>query len=137
MRCRAAYRSAVTVAMHVTPPVIAAAKKDYLRRLRHYYPAAVTTVHIPHASRREGRHQGNGQPNLDRLFKKDRRVRAYGWLRHLFVRDCAPKPRGGNKATEYQLPLLFNFHCDRIVLQTFTLPWGIYPIYRLEQLPDV
>lgn len=77
LRRRAAFRSALTVTMHVTPPVIAAAKKNYIRRRVHDYCAAVTSADEPHTSTGQGRQHGNGEPNPDSLFTKYCQVRVY------------------------------------------------------------
>ncbi len=50
MRHPTAHKSAMTVIMHVAPPLISAAEYDQIRPRDHYI-AAVTSAHVPHASR--------------------------------------------------------------------------------------
>jgi hypothetical protein len=64
--------------MHVAPPVIAAAKKNYIRRRVHNYSTAATSAYEPHTSVGQSRQRDNGQPHLDSLFTKYHRGGTYG-----------------------------------------------------------
>lgn len=60
---RTAFISALTINMHIAPPVVIATPKIHTRP-RHHHRAAVTSTYVTHASRQD-RQQRDPEPNLN------------------------------------------------------------------------